>query len=334
MQRILVTGSSGFIGSHLGLALSRLGHEVVGLDQRPPSIPNVRSIQADANCWALSSQEQFDTVVHLAAYWSYEITPSCWQSAQRNNVDMTKSLWDFAKRTGAKRFVFASSLEAVNLQGIISEATEPTQSRHHPYAWSKSASEQFFARQADGPATSIVRLSGVFSDWCELPPLAWLFDRWSSRWPTGHVIAGRGVTGMPYLHVGDVCAALRNVIEGEPRKQTLMVMPSKTSRHIDLFPPIRQGLGLSAWHLSLPVACVAPAMRMEKLFWKTPEQPWMLKLIDQPIQVDQSKTELLINWTPSPALSLEAKLPELLERFRQPEWRVRQANRAAHSYVY
>ena len=37
MTRILVTGGSGFIGKHLVARLAQLGHEVRGLDLRPPA---------------------------------------------------------------------------------------------------------------------------------------------------------------------------------------------------------------------------------------------------------------------------------------------------------
>jgi nucleoside-diphosphate-sugar epimerase len=193
-QRIFVTGATGFIGSHLVRALKSAGHEVIALDIRPSHTHT--TILADVRQWARdkASVQPLDTVIHLAAYWSYQITPNCWLESTRNNTEATRTVFSYAKECGAKRFVFASSLEAVDLDSndVVDECTKPTESMHHPYAWSKSACEQFLAAQSEGPAASIVRMSGVFSDWCELPPLAWLFDRWSSSWPTGHAVAGHG----------------------------------------------------------------------------------------------------------------------------------------------
>jgi hypothetical protein len=112
-----------------------------------------------------TSNERFDSVVHLAAYWNYEIISSCWTSSRIHNVELTELMWEFARNTKAQRFVFASSLEAVDLfafegassgtvyEGassgttIISEDSPPTDSKHHPYAWSKSESERFLRNQ-------------------------------------------------------------------------------------------------------------------------------------------------------------------------------------------
>ena len=69
--RVLVTGGSGFIGSHLVDALVCAGHEVVVVDRRPPAYANPEAayVQADVrdvDAWS-NVLEGVDAVSHQAA---------------------------------------------------------------------------------------------------------------------------------------------------------------------------------------------------------------------------------------------------------------------------
>ena len=63
-MRALVTGSSGFIGSNLADRLTRLGHEVVGIDRRSRPDAPYRHITADLN------DPRFSPVLTTAAQWA------------------------------------------------------------------------------------------------------------------------------------------------------------------------------------------------------------------------------------------------------------------------
>ncbi|MCU0564113.1 MAG: NAD-dependent epimerase/dehydratase family protein, partial [Desulfobacterales bacterium] len=69
---VLVTGVSGFVGSHLARALVELGHSVVGLARRGsaslPEHPQFRFVAADTarpGPWQRHAEEA-DTIVNLA----------------------------------------------------------------------------------------------------------------------------------------------------------------------------------------------------------------------------------------------------------------------------
>jgi len=73
-MRVLVTGSSGQIGSNLGERLTGLGHRVTGVDLRPnPWTDAFETLTCDLSIpdlelGALLGDRRFDVVVHLAAF--------------------------------------------------------------------------------------------------------------------------------------------------------------------------------------------------------------------------------------------------------------------------
>src|SRR5205807_9988316 len=71
-MRVLVTGTSGFIGQHLATALSEHGHEVIGLDRRQPRLPvnyvfHECDILDTAKLTQVVSATAPHAIVHLAA---------------------------------------------------------------------------------------------------------------------------------------------------------------------------------------------------------------------------------------------------------------------------
>jgi len=67
MKKILITGSSGYIGSHLcKMLMDTLKYEVHGLDINQPQYPIDRFYKQDINR-LFTLDEEFDTVIHLAA---------------------------------------------------------------------------------------------------------------------------------------------------------------------------------------------------------------------------------------------------------------------------
>ena len=115
-MRVLITGSSGQIGTNLGLKLLEEGREVVGLDLRPnpwtDQIPtrtlDLREPAAELDR-ALGA-ESWDVIVHLAAYAKvHELVVHPERALE--NVVMTFSVLELARRRGTP-IIFGSSREA------------------------------------------------------------------------------------------------------------------------------------------------------------------------------------------------------------------------------
>lgn len=104
-MKALVTGSAGFIGSHLAETLVARGDDVTAIDRRKARIDGARVVTADLLSAALPN---VDVVFHLAGRPGVR---QSWRGLDRyldDNVLTTRRVLDHARRTGA-RVVFASS---------------------------------------------------------------------------------------------------------------------------------------------------------------------------------------------------------------------------------
>lgn len=114
-MRVLVTGSSGFVGRHLVAALRSSGVDVVAA-VRERDVPGTTSVgdigpQTD---WS-AALEGVDTVVHLAAVAHVVSGPQPGPATyQRVNVGGTSSLAVAAKERGVGAFILMSSISAVS----------------------------------------------------------------------------------------------------------------------------------------------------------------------------------------------------------------------------
>jgi UDP-glucose 4-epimerase len=118
-MRVLVTGGSGFIGSHVVDKLRAQGHEPVIYDLRPspwhnldPAHPSVDTVlgsitDREALERALHS---CDAVAHLAAVADVNDVHAEPEDAERVNARGTVTVLEAARRAGVKRIVYASTI--------------------------------------------------------------------------------------------------------------------------------------------------------------------------------------------------------------------------------
>ena len=236
---VLVTGSSGFIGSYLVRELLAHGHHVVGIDIRPPS-PEMAWVQRNggpAIILELGTLEQWGplanvlerhrpwAIVHTASLVRPDILEREPFTALRANVETSLNVFEGARVFGIDRVVYTSSIgvlppvryrpiDADHPLLLASEATPDTF-----YGAAKVASEAFgFAyHHALGLDILIVRPSAVYG--------------FGMQWPiyirpmVEGALEGRPswfATGadMPrdYTHAADVAQMLRRCVEIPPSR--------------------------------------------------------------------------------------------------------------------
>jgi len=121
MAKILVTGGSGFLGSHIADALSDIGHEVTILD-----LSNSKYLRDDQNFIQgdITDQESMnkalrgmDYVYHLAALADLREAQELPLESIHINIYGTAVLLNAAVKNNIKRFIFGSSVYVYSKQG-------------------------------------------------------------------------------------------------------------------------------------------------------------------------------------------------------------------------
>ena len=155
-RRILVTGSSGFIGSWTARILAERGYSVRAQYRRsnvPGHLEEIRRLGAELQRGDLTVSgdisallEGVEAVIHCAALardWGYE------KDFYLHNVEVTKNLIEEARRAGCRAFVFLSSL-SVHGFGVHRQSTEegPFYPHHSGYQRSKKDAERLVLNAA------------------------------------------------------------------------------------------------------------------------------------------------------------------------------------------
>lgn len=123
MAKVLVTGGSGFLGSHIADALTQQGHEVTVLDlyespylQKGKQVMVVGSILDEAFVAELFNSG-FDVVYHLAALADLNEAKNKPKDTVRINILGTVNLLEACVERKVKRFIFGSSVYVYSNHG-------------------------------------------------------------------------------------------------------------------------------------------------------------------------------------------------------------------------
>ena len=168
MMSILVTGSSGYIGSAVAECLGEQA-QVVGLDRRPgPHTARVGDITDNALVRTL--MRSVDAVVHTAALHVPDLGRASPEEFRRVNVDATRGLLEAAMAAGVTRFVLLSTTSVYGCSSRdgppatwVDEALTPKP--EDEYDQTKLDAEALCRNAADGRlSTVILRLARSFPE--------------------------------------------------------------------------------------------------------------------------------------------------------------------------
>lgn len=213
MDRVLVTGSSGQVGSSIVDDLRAAGRPVEGLDLRPS---RWTSLVADVR--APPSLAGFDAVVHCAARVSVPLSIETPCDDASHNVMGTIALLDAARRAGVRRFVFFSSAAVYDGSHRGACAESAPLAPASPYGLGKSVGEAYVRLFGDvyGIETVCLRPFNIFSERQDpSSPYAGVISRFladarAGRAPT---VFGDGSATRDFVHVRDVVQAVHIALE-------------------------------------------------------------------------------------------------------------------------
>ncbi len=132
MKRALVTGATGFTGSHLCRALVKKGYSVTALVRKNSNLEELKKLGIQIVEGDLSDPDSIrgkvkkvDIVFHIAALYRQEgISKAMFFKV---HVDGTRALLDEAIANGVKRFVHCSTV------GVQGEINDPPATENAPY---------------------------------------------------------------------------------------------------------------------------------------------------------------------------------------------------------
>ncbi len=231
MTRVLVTGGSGFIGSHLIDDLCAHGHSIASLDIREPSrrVAGVDYVPLDFclhdSLRRFLDRSKPDVVVHLGALPSIRQSVVEPFTSMTANIAGTYSVLDGSRLCGARRVVFASSAAVYGRTAFrhagqsLSEdmPLEPL----NPYSLAKKAGEEMMRLWATGGLwagldTVSLRFFNVFGP---RQPRESAYATCIERF-IGQKLEGEPFTIVPdgnqrrdLVYVGDVVRAIRLAVE-------------------------------------------------------------------------------------------------------------------------
>jgi UDP-glucose 4-epimerase len=209
MKKILITGSSGYIGSHLSkMLMDSLKYEVHGLDIREPQQVMNKFYQQDINR-QFTIDEEFDCVIHLAGLvrvGESEIMPIKYYITNLNGT------MNVVNKIKTKNFIFAS--------------TGAAQDCSSAYGISKRAAEdvvrEYCTTHRPTPYT-IFRFYNVIGSTVVAPtnPDGLMYKLMEARDTGQFTIYGNdydvnvidGTCIRDYVHVNEICDALMQAIE-------------------------------------------------------------------------------------------------------------------------
>ncbi|RJP31430.1 MAG: NAD-dependent epimerase/dehydratase family protein [Candidatus Omnitrophota bacterium] len=258
-MNILITGSSGQIGTNLALRLLAEGHAVLGIDYRQNTwtdrIP-MRMVDLTTDCVGrmleLIKGYEIELIVHLAAYAKvYELVREPSRALQ--NVDMTFKAAESA-RLAEIPIIFGSSREVYGdiHRHVTNESCADFVVAESPYSASKIAGEAFiysFSQCYDLPYI-VFRFSNVYgrydNDLERMERVTPLFiKRISQELPI--VIHGKEkVLDFTYIDdcVQGICLGMEKLLKKEVVNQTINLACGQGSSLVDLAHYIGKAVGV------------------------------------------------------------------------------------------
>lgn len=233
-MKILVTGGSGFLGSHIADALSNAAHEVTIFDIRKSQYlrPDQKMIVGDIldqKCLNKTVEGQ-DVVYHFAGIADIDECAARPVDTAKYNILGTVQLLEACRRAGIKRFVFASSAYVYSNSGFF-------------YAASKKACETFienFSKLYDLKYTCL-RYGSLYGTRSDEQNSIYKLIKQAVQ--DGKIVyRGTGEEVREFIHVQDAAQISVAILQPEFENQHIILTGAEKMRYIELLEMIREML--------------------------------------------------------------------------------------------
>ncbi len=250
-MRVLVTGGSGFLGSHLCRSLQEQGHEVRVLDRH--FNPEFETIQGDVGDQktVVQALDRIEAVFHLAS--SIEAGESVLKPYEytQNNVLGTVVLLEEMRKLGIKQFIFSSSAavygEPIRVPILEDDRTMPI----NPYGMTKLAMEALASSYSytHGFTCVALRYFNLYGPGENHDPETHAIPRFISQIRKGEEVTvwGTGEHQRDFVYISDIVAAHLQALTLEPGKYHYFNLSGKNATKVsDVIKLLEKNLGIEA----------------------------------------------------------------------------------------
>lgn len=331
---VLVTGSSGFIGTP---TIRKLGasYRVIGFD-RAGHNRSIPPPDAECLCIDLTSQESIDaglarvrygygdriaSVVHLAAYYDFsgEPSPLYEEVTVKGTQRLLRGLRDFE----VEQFVFSSTMlvhapsDGPGVKINEDSPIDPT----WPYPESKVQTEKLLLDERGSMKTAVLRIAGVYDNECHSIPIAQQIKRIYEHDLQGHLFPGDTSHGQSFVHIDDVieairlCVHLRNVL---PRESTFLIGEPDTMSYRELQEELGRLIHGEEWttlRIPKPLAKAGAALQNAIPGQDPFIKPFMIEFADDHYELDVTRARTALGW--EPRHRLRDTLPAMVESLKR-----------------
>ncbi|MEQ8486725.1 MAG: NAD(P)-dependent oxidoreductase [Pseudomonadales bacterium] len=325
---ILVTGSSGRIGSAVMRRVREHFDNVVGFDRDAPMpaqpgcefiAVDVTSDESVANGLRVVGEHhgrRIASVIHLAAYYDFLGKPS--RLYDEVTVAGTRRLLR-GLRDGfeVQQFLFASTMlvHAPGEPGVYLNEDSPI-GPTWAYPESKVRTEQLI-RDERGPIPAVfLRIAGVYDNGCHSPPLAHQIQRIYERQLAGHLYSGETAHGQTFIHLDDLVDAIEQAVmrrDRLPEEVPILLGEPQVLSYDELqhsFYRLIHGESHETHEVPGPMAKIG-AWIQDHLPGQEPfVKPWMIDRANDHYAVDITRARELLGWQPE--RSLHGTLPKMV----------------------
>lgn len=313
-MKALVTGGTGFLGSHIADQLIARGDSVRALVRATSDTAHLRDLGAELVVGDITEPESLppalegiDVVYHAAAHVS-DWDP--WEDFALTTIDGTRNVLRAAAAAGVPRFLHVSTDGVYALSCLGKGVTEesPLEKTFGPldyYRRSKLAAEKIVRRRMrkGDIGITIVRPALLLGERdAAMLPATMVFMKSGSA-----MYLGSGHNQLPYVYAGDVAGACILAVDSEKAiGETYNVVSDEFVTQRDLFAAAAEATGLQPPGRSVPVrAAYALAMAMEAwcLVRGRRSRPDLTRfgvtLLGLEYKEDASKIERELGWRPT-----------------------------------
>lgn len=215
MKKIFVSGSSGFVGSHVCKYLLKKGKEVVNNDRSVNGIGKLLDVtNLDS---LLSVEDEVDAIVHLAAKTSIKNSFNSPHDVYCTNLLGTLNLLEFSRQRKIPRFIYISTYVYGQPKYLPIDEKHPIDP-HSPYTKSKLLAEQLCRYYSDDFGVDVITLRPFYLYGPNPKPGSFIFCVLEQiKKDQGKVTLSGELTKRDFLFIDDFSILLERMLDKFPK---------------------------------------------------------------------------------------------------------------------